>query len=138
LLISSQPARAPDMTGVHPMSDPADNQGLFGIHGAALELRSQRMGLIASNIANAATPGFKARDIDFAAALAARTKGAGLDQAAAAATVYRVPVMPALDGNTVELGTEQVAFSQNAVGYSATLSFLSGRVGTITRAIKGE
>jgi flagellar basal-body rod protein FlgB len=120
------------------MSDPADNQGLFGIHGAALELRSQRMGLIASNIANAATPGFKARDIDFAAALAARTKGAGVDQAAAAATVYRMPVMPALDGNTVELGTEQVAFSQNAVGYSATLSFLSGRVGTITRAIRGE
>ena len=51
------------------MSDPALNQGLFGIHGAALELRAQRMGLLTSNIANAATPGYKARDIDFAAAL---------------------------------------------------------------------
>jgi flagellar basal-body rod protein FlgB len=54
------------------------------------------------------------------------------------ATRYRVPVMASLDGNTVEMGTEQVAFSQNAVGYSATLAFISGRVGTITRAIKGE
>ena len=49
---------------------------LFGIHGVALELRSQRMGLIASNIANAATPGYKARDIDFAAALKASQAGA--------------------------------------------------------------
>ena len=48
------------------------NEGLFGIHGAALTLRSERMGVIASNIANAATPGYKARDIDFNAALDAR------------------------------------------------------------------
>ena len=48
------------------------NERLFGIHGAALTLRSQRMGVIASNIANAATPGYKARDIDFNAALDAR------------------------------------------------------------------
>lgn len=111
---------------------------LFGIHGAALELRSQRMGLLTSNIANAATPGYKARDIDFAAALKARMDGADSDQAAAVATKYRIPVMPSLDGNTVELGTEQVAFSENAVGYSATLSFIRGRVDTITRALKGE
>ena len=120
------------------MSDPANNLSLFGVHGAALELRSQRMGLLTSNIANAATPGYKARDIDFASALDARLKGAGQYQAVAGATRYRVPVMPSLDGNTVELGTEQVAFSQNAVGYSATLSFITGRVNTITRAIKGE
>jgi len=120
------------------LSDPANNLGLFGVHGAALELRSQRMGVLTSNIANAATPGYKARDIDFATALKARLGGAGDEQATAAATRYRVPVMPSLDGNTVELGTEQVAFSQNAVGYSATLSFLNGRIDTITRAIKGE
>jgi len=111
---------------------------LFGIHAAALELRSQRMGLLTSNIANAATPGYKARDIDFASALKARLEGADADQAAAGATRYRIPVMPALDGNTVELGTEQVAFSENAVGYSATLSFIRGRVDTITRALRGE
>ena len=53
------------------MSDAANNTGLFGVHGMALELRSQRMGLLASNIANAATPGYKAKDIDFSKALAA-------------------------------------------------------------------
>lgn len=120
------------------MSDPASNTSLFGIHGAALELRSQRMGLIAGNIANAATPGYKARDIDFAQALNARLAGQGSDQAVAAATRYRVPVMSSLDGNTVELGSEQVAFGENATGYSATLSFIAARVSTISRAIKGE
>jgi flagellar basal-body rod protein FlgB len=114
------------------------SEGLFGIHAAALELRSQRMGLITSNIANAATPGYKAKDIDFAAALKARMSGMNTDKAADAATLYRVPVMPSLDGNTVELPTEQVAFSENAVGYSATLSFIRGRVDTITRALKGD
>ncbi len=114
------------------------SETLFGIHGAALEVRSQRMGLIASNIANAATPGYKARDIDFAAALKARLGGADDASADAAAMRYRVPVMPALDGNTVELSTEQLAFSENAVGYSATLSFIRGRVENVTRALKGE
>lgn len=112
--------------------------GLLGIHGVALELRSQRMGLIASNIANAATPGYKARDIDFAAALKARMGGVDAAAAEAEATRYRVPVMPSLDGNTVELPNEQVAFTENAVGYSATLSFIRGRVDTLTRALKGD
>lgn len=116
----------------------AMSDSLFGIHGTALELRSQRMGLLTSNIANAATPGYKARDIDFAAALKAVDKGASGDQAIASATRYRVPVMPSLDGNTVEMATEQLAFSENAVGYSATLSFIKGRVDTITRALKGD
>jgi flagellar basal-body rod protein FlgB len=114
------------------------SEGLFGIHAAALELRSQRMGLITSNIANAATPGYKAKDIDFASALKAKMSGMTTDGAAGAATLYRVPVMPSLDGNTVELPTEQIAFTENAVGYSATLSFIRGRVDTLTRAIKGD
>lgn len=114
------------------------SESLFGIHAAALELRSQRMGLITSNIANAATPGYKARDIDFAAALNARMNGVSADKASAGASLYRVPVMPSLDGNTVEMPTEQVAFSENAVGYSATLSFIRGRVDTLTRALKGD
>lgn len=111
---------------------------LFGIHGTALALRSQRMGILTSNIANAATPGYKARDIDFAAALKASAGGASDAQAIATATRYRVPVMPSLDGNTVETMTEQTAFAENAVGYSATLSFIRGRVETVTRALKGE
>lgn len=113
-------------------------QDLFGIHGTALELRSQRMGLIASNIANAATPGYKAKDIDFGTALASAQSGAAIDTAATRATRYRVPVMPALDGNTVELQNEQLAFSENALGYSTTLEFIRGRVDTIKRALRGD
>lgn len=113
-------------------------QDLFGIHGKALELRSQRMGLIASNIANAATPGYKARDIDFTAALSSAEGGTDLTTAAGNATLYRVPVMPSLDGNTVELQNEQLAFSENAVGYSTTLEFIRGRVDTIKRALRGD
>lgn len=111
---------------------------LFGIHGDALELRSQRMTLIASNIANAATPGFKARDIDFGAALAAREAGASSAAAANTAMRYRVPVMNSLDGNTVEMAGEQTAFAENALAYATTLEFLKGRVETLTRAIRGE
>ena len=108
---------------------------LFGVHGAALAVRSQRMGVLASNIANASTPGFKARDIDFQAALASVETGC---DGIAAATRYRVPTQTSMDGNTVELSAEQTAFAENAVQYQTTLSFLNGRIGQITRALKGE
>ncbi|MBB4152319.1 flagellar basal-body rod protein FlgB [Sphingomonas jinjuensis] len=109
---------------------------LFGIHGAALEVRAQRMGVLASNIANASTPGFKARDIDFKQALASLEGGQG--GGIAAATKYRIPVQTSMDGNTVELSEEQTAFAENAIQYQSTLSFLNGRIGQITRALKGE
>ena len=123
-----------------PEAETRMNERLFGIHGAALTLRSERMGVIASNIANAATPGYKARDIDFNAALDARLASQRGDPAAdpGAGRVWRRPTMPSLDGNTVELNREQVAFAENAVAYSATLSFVTGKVNTITRALKGE
>jgi len=114
---------------------------LFGVHGKALELRSQRLNLLASNIANASTPGYKARDIDFEAALADATKNSGgnsVQQAIDSSMGYRIPIQPSLDGNTVELSTEQTLFSENAVKYRTTLSFLEGRINTITRALKGE
>ena len=114
-------------------------EDLFGVHGTALALRSQRLGLLASNIANASTPNFKARDIDFKAALsAAEAPGGTIGSAADAAALYRVPLQPSMDGNTVELSTEQTAFAENAVAYQTTLAFLNGRIGTITRALKGE
>jgi len=114
------------------------SEGIFGIHGKALEIRSQRIGLLASNIANAATPGYKARDIDFAAALNARVSGDDGDRAIDSATRYRVPLMASLDGNTVEMATEQSAFAENAIAYSATLGFIAGKVETMTRALRGE
>lgn len=117
---------------------------LFGVHGKALALRSQRLNLLASNIANASTPGYKARDIDFEAALkeATDTNGSGsgtsANKAAEDSMGYRVPVQPSYDGNTVELSTEQTLFAENAVKYRTTLSFLEGRINTISRALKGE
>lgn len=116
----------------------AMSERLFGIHGAALELRSQRMGVLTANLANAATPGFKARDMDFAAALAARSGGASTASAVEGSLRYRVPLTISADGNTVDLAEEQMAFAENAVAYSATLSFLQGRADTIKRALKGE
>ena len=117
--------------------------GLFGIHGKALALRSQRLSLLASNIANASTPNYKARDIDFDAALKEATaqsdRGpADVGQAVDDAMGYRVPLQPSLDGNTVALSTEQPLFAENAVKYRTTLSFLEGRINTINRALKGE
>lgn len=103
----------------------------FGIHAAALQLRAQRLELLASNIANAATPGYKARDLDFRAALA------GAEAGRPAAIQFRVPVQSALDGNTVELATEQLQFAENSVQYRTTLAFLNGRIGTLMAAIKG-
>ena len=108
---------------------------LFGVHGAALEVRAARMGVLASNIANASTPGFKAKDVDFGQALAAAEGG---QDGVAAATKYRVPTQTSMDGNTVELSQEQTAFAENAIQYQSTLSFLNGRISEMTRALKGE
>jgi flagellar basal-body rod protein FlgB len=106
----------------------------FGIHGTALRLRQQRLELIASNIANAATPGYKARDLDFRAALSAAQAGTP----ASAALRFRLPVQASLDGNTVELATEQAQFAETALHYRASLSFLTSRIQTLMSALKGE
>lgn len=110
------------------------SDNLFGIHAAALQLRSQRMTMLAANIANAATPNYKARDIDFSKALSLAEQGQSIDSALS----YRVPLQPSLDGNTVEMATEQTAFAENALGYRSSLAFLNGRIGTLARALKGE
>lgn len=122
----------------------------FGVHGEALRLRSARMGLLASNIANSATPNYKARDLDFAAALAgeqglglARTNGGHLAPAQAglsetAAVRYRRPLQPSLDGNTVELATEQLQFAETALRYRSTIGILNSRIQGLTAALKGD
>jgi flagellar basal-body rod protein FlgB len=121
----------------------------FGIQGQMLGLRSARLQVLASNIANAATPGFRARDLDFAAVLGrreaelplARTAATHMDPGAPATAPelrYRRPVQPSLDGNTVELATEQVAFAETAVRYRSTLAFLDSRIGTLKAALKGD
>ncbi|UVO51236.1 flagellar basal body protein [Sphingomonas sp. SUN019] len=112
------------------------SDSLFGVHGAALEVRGQRMGVLASNIANASTPGFKAQDVDFRQALSAVERNGST--AMASAIKYRVPNQTSMDGNTVELSQEQTAFAENAIQYQTTLSFLNGRISTLTRALRGE
>ncbi len=117
----------------------------LGIHATALKLRSQRLDIIASNIANAGTPGYKARDLDFRAALDSASQSQGIAGSLSSsigvpgnALKYRAPTQTSLDGNTVELATEQTAFAQNAINYRASLSFLTGRIQTIMAALKGE
>lgn len=118
---------------------------------AQLALYSKRSGVLAANIANADTPGFKARDIDFRSALAVasgeqlalRTTrpghigGAGSDLAGPE-LMYRIPTQPSLDGNTVNSQVEQAQFAENAVRYQSTLTFLGGKFQGLKLAIKGE
>jgi len=123
----------------------------LGIHAEALQLRSRRLELLASNLANADTPNFKARDIDFRAALndaghgqglrMARTNASHLPSGPAGAGLepkYRVPSQPSLDGNTVDPQLEQAAFSENAIQYQASLDFLNARFRGLRTALKGE
>ncbi len=130
------------------MSNILDNY--LGIHAQALQLRAKKTELIASNLANADTPGYKARDIDFRTALeraSSSTPAAGgrthprhLDFAGSDANLvqFRVPSQPSLDGNTVEAHVEQGEFLDNTMRYQATLQFLSGKFKSLKAAIKGE
>ena len=125
---------------------------IFGAHEQSLLLRGQRTGVLASNLANADTPNYKARDLDFAAALAtaegasdlslARTNrmhvDPGLDSPSGAQLKYRIPFQPSLDGNTVEAPVEQAAFADNAVRYQASLMFINRRIGGIESALTGQ
>jgi flagellar basal-body rod protein FlgB len=123
----------------------------FGIHEHALRLRAARSEVLAANLANADTPGFKARDVDFAAVLRQELPGPvrlaatqpghiGSDSGPVAAgqLQYRNPTQPSVDGNTVDVVREQVAFSQNAMQYQASLRFLEGRLRSLLTAIKGD
>jgi flagellar basal-body rod protein FlgB len=112
-----------------------------GIHAQALQLRAERIRLLAGNLANESTPGYQARDMDFAAALRASSDDAesGLSVASGApAASYRVPYHPSADGNTVELGVEQAAFAQNASDFQMSLTFLNLKLKGLAKAIAGQ
>ena len=125
----------------------------LGVHPDALKLQSKRTEIIADNLANSDTPGYKARDIDFRAAMASAgsadatlkmaTTNAGHlsidpNSEASANLKYRTPLAPSLDGNTVDAQQEQAAFAENTVRYQATLTFLSTRFKTLMTAITGQ
>ena len=135
---------------------PVNLDQYVGVHAAALDVRARRGELIANNLANADTPGFRARDIDFRQAMARAsgdqtsgvtlsTTNAGHIGGAASADAstspdlkYRTPLAPALDGNTVDAQIEQAAFAENAVRYQATLSFLNSKFRGLLTAILGS
>lgn len=116
---------------------------------STLALREKRNLLLASNIANAATPNYKARDIDFEHEMA-RQNGESLVRKSDARHVdnlagsgmsgvkYRQPLNPSLDGNTVEMAVEQMEFSENSLRYMTTLTFLNNRISGLMTAIRGE
>jgi len=126
--------------------------------GQALQLRSERQRLIASNIANADTPGYVARDMDFAKTLRAATDALPLAGALAATNarhigsgaaalsggrigselLYATPAQTNLDRNTVDMDRERASFADNAIKYEATLRFINGNVRTSLSAITGQ
>jgi flagellar basal-body rod protein FlgB len=120
----------------------------FGIHERALGVRSQRMEVLARNIANADTPNYKAQDVDFKAMLKeAKTEYltatnekhyAGLQEAPDNGMRYRTPFNTSFDGNTVEMNVEQAQYGKAASDYQATLQFLENRIGGLRKAMRGE
>lgn len=114
----------------------------LGIHADALMLRAERTKVLASNIANDSTPGYQARDIDFAATLRQVAgdgdAGDGFALDTGADLLYRVPHNPSQDGNTVEIGVEQAAFSQNASEFQTSLTFLNMKLKGLAKAIEGQ
>ncbi|MCF6337968.1 MAG: flagellar basal body rod protein FlgB [Gammaproteobacteria bacterium] len=130
----------------------------FGISQQALKIHSRRAEVLAGNLANADTPGYKARDIDFKAALQQVKSGMGdvtlrttnpnhINSAGTSPgriddvlgeMKYRIPSQPSLDGNTVDSLKEKAAFMENALLYQTNLQFLGGKIKHLKSALKGE
>ena len=111
----------------------------LGVHADALQLRSDRTRVLAANIANENTPGFTARHLDFSAMLQERIDAeTGKPTISADDTLYRVPFHPTADGNTVEIGVEQAAFSQNASDFQTSLTFINMKLRGLAKAINGQ
>ena len=138
----------------HSMLDKIDQTLRF--HQTALSLRGYRQEVLSANIANADTPYYKARDLDFSSALKTAlgpatapvpTTGlirtstlhlAGTPTAAAGQTrlMYRVPYQPSVDGNTVEMDNERAQFAQNAIQYEASIGFVSGQIKSLLAVVQ--
>ncbi len=125
----------------------------FSIHDDAMLLRSRRSSVLAANIANADTPDYKARDMDFSAlfermatgdtkrVVLARTHQRHLPttgDTASAAIKYRNPLHASLDGNTVDMHAEQARFAKNSFEYQTSLTLLNRKISGLRLAIKGQ
>tara|TARA_B100000989_G_C19456302_1_gene434166 strand:- start:734 stop:1123 length:390 start_codon:yes stop_codon:yes gene_type:complete len=121
----------------------------FEVFSKALEIRNRKSEILASNIANAATPNFKAKDITFETELARSLSSGPLNstndmhfnvasKGLPGKVQFRQSLNPSMDGNTVELAIEQMEFAENAVRYQTTLSFINGKLQGLMSAIRGE
>jgi flagellar basal-body rod protein FlgB len=124
----------------------------FGLHEQALLIREQRAEVLANNLANADTPNYQARDLDFRALVQAAvdagaapgprvTHAAHLGATGAAGTgalLYRTPMQPSLDGNTVDSDIEMANFARNALDFQASLTFLQSKFRGLRTALRGE
>lgn len=122
----------------------------FGLHGAALRLQTQRAQLLAGNLANADTPNYKARDVDFQSLLEGAAGkgqlktthtnhiGGSGGTVAEPEVMYRNPVQPSVDGNTVDVQEEKARYMENALRYQASLRFVDGTIKSLRSAIRGE
>jgi flagellar basal-body rod protein FlgB len=115
----------------------------LGVHADALAVRAERTKVLAANIANESTPGYTARDVDFSAMLQERIDSENGEAGANLGLgdgepLYRVPYHPSADGNTVEIGVEQAAFSQNASDFQTSLTFVNMQLRGLAKAINGQ
>ncbi len=122
----------------------------LGLHPQALQLRARRSEILASNLANADTPGYKARDFDIDKLLReAKTPTLPLKSTHSnhiqdnssqqdERMLYRVPQQASLDGNTVEAHIEQAKFTENILHYQASLRFINGKISSLMLALRGE
>ena len=126
------------------------NDNLFGLHTQALDTWQRRSEVLASNLANADTPGYLARDVDFKKAMAnasgnSNTLAMSITQPgqinpqaqSAQPLAYRTPTQPSMDGNTVDTQVEQANFAANGVHYQASLSFITAQIHMLRTAITG-
>ncbi len=120
-------------------------------HHQALNLRVARQEILSSNVANADTPNFKARDIDFSDVLQEKLSStsiktgltttspqhiSSLSENIGAQALYRIPQQPSADGNTVDMDTERAKFADNSIKYDASLTFISGQFRSLLSAIQ--
>ncbi|AID83862.1 TPA: flagellar basal body rod protein FlgB [Pseudomonas aeruginosa] len=127
----------------------------LGIHQQALSFRAQRAEVLANNLANADTPNYKARDLDFAAVLAEQKDKAAKGTFATRITnerhiaaegfgmgegslQYRIPVQPSIDQNTVDAQIEQANYAENAMHFQASFTFLNSKFKGLVSALRGE
>ena len=122
----------------------------FGIHEQVLPIRNRRLSTIAMNIANAETPNFKARDLNFDKALRSVTGDGNISKTHEShlpmktrgeqqfSLEYEVPLQSSADGNTVEINVQQAKFGNAAGRYQSTLSFIESRISGIRKALRGD